>query len=181
MLDLLCADPLPGFAVRRLLGNHEQAMLDFLEAPQSSGGWLDFGGIACLDSYGVRLQPGSRDAARLTAWRDELQSCLPEAHVALLRTLERWAIYGDYVFVHAGIRPGTPLAEQVLADLLWIREPLLEWSGPHEKVVVHGHSIRPAPQRLANRIGIDTGAYATGVLTAVALTGEEARFLQVRR
>lgn len=181
VLELLCADPLPGMAVRRLLGNHEQAMLDFLEAPQSGAGWLDFGGIACLDSYGVRLQPGSRDPARLIAWRDELQSSMPAAHLALLMSLERWVVYGDYVFVHAGIRPGTPLAEQALADLLWIREPFLDWPDPHEKVVVHGHSIRPVPQRLPNRIGIDTGAYATGVLTAVALTGEQVRFLQVRR
>lgn len=181
VLELICGNPLPGVAVRRLLGNHERAMLDFLDAPQGNAGWLDFGGIACLDSYGVRMQPGSRDAARLTACRDDLRDRLPAAHLALLRSLEPWAAYGDYLFVHAGIRPGIPLAEQAVADLLWIREPFLNWSGPHEKVVVHGHSIRPAPQRLPNRIGIDTGAYATGVLTAVALAGEEARFLQVRR
>ncbi|HEY0835742.1 MAG TPA: metallophosphoesterase family protein [Azospirillum sp.] len=181
VLDLLCADPLPGFTVRRLLGNHEQAMLDFLDTPDGGTEWLEFGGVATLDSYGVRGLVGAPDGARLNALRQELAARLPDAHQRLLRSLEPYAVYGDYAFVHAGIRPGGPLAQQRLEDLLWIREPFLGWPAHHEKVIVHGHTVVPAPQILPNRIAIDTGVYASGVLTAAVLEADGVRVLQARR
>jgi serine/threonine protein phosphatase 1 len=106
---------------------------------------------------------------------------LPQSHRQLLASLRPWVVHGDYLFVHAGIRPGLPLAAQREEDLLWMRDPFLGWPDRHEKMVVHGHSVRPAPQLLHNRIGIDTGAYATGILTAVALEDSTVRIIQARR
>jgi len=181
VLDLLCGDPLPGFTLHRLRGNHEQAMLDFLAAPEAGAPWLEFGGVATLDSYGVRGLFGAPTAERLKTLRDALDAGLPDAHRRLLQALEPYAVYGDYAFVHAGVRPGAPLARQRLDDLLWIREPFLTWPAPHDKVIVHGHTVVPAPQLLPNRIAIDTGVYASGVLTAVALEADEVRIIQARR
>lgn len=181
VLALLCGDPLPGFTVHRLLGNHEQAMLSFLDDPLKTAAWLDVGGVAALDSYGVRMPPARRADERLIAARNALDACLPQDHRDFLRSLALWVALGDYAFVHAGIRPGVALAEQSPDDLLWIRDPFLGWPERHEKVIVHGHTVRPTPQLLPNRIGIDTGAYATGVLTAVVLKGSKVRFIQTRR
>lgn len=181
VLDILSAPPLPGFAIDRLKGNHEQGMLDFMADPVAGAIWLDYGGLATLASYGVSLPPGTPDATRLMDLRDRLDRVLPSQHRQLLASLRPWVVHGDYLFVHAGIQPGVPLAAQREKDLLWIREPFLGWPNQHEKMVVHGHTVRPAPQLLSNRIGIDTGAYATGILTAVALEGAELRIIQARR
>jgi serine/threonine protein phosphatase 1 len=85
---------------------------------------------------------------------------------------------GSYYFVHAGIEPGVALDKQLLEDQLWIREEFLESKKNHGAIIVHGHSITPEPQLLPNRIGIDTGAFKTGVLTCLVLEGERQRFLQ---
>jgi serine/threonine protein phosphatase 1 len=181
VLDILADPPLPGFAVDLLKGNHEQAMLDFLADPLAGAIWLEYGGLATLSSYGVDLPPGATGPARLLEMRDQLNRRLPQGHRQLLTALRPWVTHGDYLFVHAGIRPEVPLAAQREPDLLWIREPFLDWPDRHEKMVVHGHTVRPTPQLLANRIGIDTGAYATGILTAVALEGPDMRIIQARR
>lgn len=181
VLDMLCDPPLPGFDVDLLLGNHELGMLGFLADPLAGAAWLEFGGTATLSSYGVPIMPGTSDAARLTDLRDQLDARLPASHRRLLSGLKPWVVHGDYLFVHAGIRPGVPLAAQRREDLLWIREPFLGWPDRHEKMVVHGHTVRPIPQLLANRIGIDTGAYATGILTAIALEGSDMQIIQTRR
>lgn len=178
VLDRLCGDPLPGFDCRFLRGNHEAAMLDFLADPAASAGWLDFGGAEAVLSYGVQASVGLKDPARCRQLRDALAERLPERHLGFLRTLEPWCEYGDYAFVHAGIRPGRPLARQSAQDLLWIRDPFLSWPHRHERVIVHGHTVVDAPEVLDNRIGIDTGAYATGLLTVLVLSGTERRLLQ---
>jgi len=177
VLDLLTGDPLPGFRKRFLLGNHEASMLHFLEDPQGGGAWLEFGGLETLASYGVAASVAPGPAKR-AALRDRLDAALPAAHRHFLRTLEHRVELGDYLFVHAGVRPGRALDRQVLEDLLWIREPFLSSARDHGKVVVHGHTVVEAPELLPNRIGIDTGAYATGVLTALVLAGTERRVLQ---
>lgn len=181
VLDLLCDAPLPGFAIDALTGNHEQGMLAFLTDPLSGMAWLEFGGLATLSSYGVAIQPGTVTPARLRDYRDQLAERLPDEHRRFLHRLKPWVVHGDYLFVHAGVRPKIPLAAQRMEDFLWIRDPFLAWPDRHEKMVVHGHSVRFAPELLPNRIGIDTGAYATGVLTAVALEGRDLRVLQARR
>lgn len=158
------------FEVHALMGNHERTMLDFIADPIAVKQWLRWGGDATLASYGVVAPNGDRADATLLRLRDDLLDRLPVAHLRLLEGLEMMVSIGDYAFVHAGVRPGIPLRRQAADDLLWIREEFIEYEERHEKVIVHGHTWDgPQPVLGLNRIGVDTGAYATGVLTAVRL------------
>lgn len=180
VIERLVSLSMPGFSLRFLIGNHEQAMLEFLRDPVSGQDWLQFGGVATLASYGVTALHNLDDPVHLALLRDGLCRCLPPSHRVFLESLAPLAIIGDYAFVHAGIRPGLPLADQNQNDLCRIREPFLGFLGPHEKRIVHGHSISPFPEARHNRIGIDTGAYAGGPLTSVVLHGTTIRFMQAR-
>lgn len=178
LLDRLAA-PLPSWARWTLLrGNHEQSMLDAIEG---NGGdralrlWLDNGGHEAVRSYGVAALIAYGDDLATIARR--LRTRVPAAHVALLRRLKLWHRIGDYLFVHAGIRPGVAIEAQTERDLLWIRGEFLDCRDDHGCVVVHGHTIAPEPEERDNRIGIDTGAYSSGRLTALVLEGERRRFL----
>jgi len=167
--------------VRLLKGNHEAAMLDFLEDPAGAAAWLQFGGRETLASYGVLAPEPEDGAAGLDRARDDLLERMPASHLKLLQGLELMLQVGDYAFVHAGVRPRTALAAQDPQDLLWIRKPFLEAPGPFEKVIVHGHTwISDRPQVFDHRIGVDTGAFATGALTAVRLEDGELGVLQAR-
>ncbi len=179
VLDILTSDPFPEASVHFLRGNHEQALLDFLITPIEAQAWLRFGGIETLSSYGVRASPGLSDPARLVGLAQELAERLPKTHLAFLRNTRLMSIIGDYVFVHAGIRPGISLAAQQPDDLLWIRDGFVDRPFSSDHAVVHGHTIVDVPVVMGNRIAIDTGAYATGVLTALALSGKDRRLLQV--
>lgn len=178
VLECLSSEPLADFTCHALLGNHEQAMLEFLDDPVKGASWLAFGGAETLASYGVRASFGVSDGARCRGLRDAALQAIPERHLSFLRALKTTHVIGDFLFVHAGIRPGRSLARQSVADLLTIRAPFLTSRRQHEKIVVHGHTIIPEPECLHNRIGIDTGAYASGVLTALALWDGDKRFLQ---
>lgn len=178
VVDLLVRNPLPGFTMRCLKGNHEEAMLGFIEDPAAAVDWLRFGGAETLGSYGVRASVAAADADRCRVLRDLLAARIPDEHLRFLQGLESCVVYGDYAFVHAGIRPYRRLASQDPRDLLWIRAPFLDSPVRHEKIIVHGHTIVDRPDVRYNRIGIDTGAYATGTLTALVLRGETMRFLQ---
>jgi serine/threonine protein phosphatase 1 len=178
VVDKLLRDPLPGFATVRLMGNHEQALLAFLDGESDGLDWLTFGGLETVMSYGLALRrlPHTEDAA--AELRLSLASAIPEAHVAFFRTCRLHHIVGDYVFVHAGVRPGVPLDRQSPVDLMWIRDDFLRSKTPlGESVVVHGHTICDLPQDRDHRINIDTGAFASGRLTALALRRAERRFL----
>ena len=96
-----------------------------------------------------------------------------------LRDLPRSVETGDYFFCHAGIRPGVPLNRQDPEDLIWIRDSFLNFAGLHPKVVVHGHTPSPEPEVMANRVNVDTGAFRTGVLTALVIEGADKRIMQV--
>lgn len=164
-----------------LKGNHDQAMLDFLGDPERGEAWCEFGGREAMASYGVAA-PAGRSAPE--AWhdaRDALEAAMPPSHVAFLRGLENAFVLGDYFFSHAGARPGVALEDQTETDLLWIRQPFLQDRRAFDKIVVHGHT--PAEEAYADhrRIGLDTGAYATGLLTAMRLEGDERRLVQARR
>jgi serine/threonine protein phosphatase 1 len=178
VIERLSSGPLPGVECRFLLGNHEEAMLAFLEDPTGNAEWLRFGGAETLASYGVPPSVGVTGRARCEALRDALAAGLPEPHLAFLRGLEKIIAIGDYAFVHAGIAPGRRLARQRPEDLLWIRAPFLSSNLRHERVIVHGHTVVDAPEILFNRIGIDTGAYATGVLTGLALSDTRQDIIQ---
>jgi len=171
--------PAPGGLARIFLkGNHEEMMLRFFDDIAVGAAWLEYGGAATLLSYGGRLEGSIGVESTLIAVQAELARLVPAAH---RRFLERLALFhraGDYLFVHAGIRPGVPLDQQSPDDLLWIRGAFLNSRADHGMVVVHGHSIDPEIEMRANRIGIDTGAYATGVLSCLVLDGADRRLLQ---
>lgn len=160
-------------------GNHDAALLDFLDEPETYRVWRSFGAAETLLSYGVRPPLYDSKEQRIAA-RDALLNAIPRDHLAFFRALELKITLGDYVFVHAGIRPGVSIEGQSEEDLLWIRDEFLSSTQSHGKVVVHGHTPLSAPVRTSNRISVDTGAYATGVLTCAVLEGTTCRFLQAR-
>jgi serine/threonine protein phosphatase 1 len=156
-----------------LSGNHEEVLLRLIRGEsQYLADWLRFGGAECARSYGIdpraikRMEPSR--AVRL------LREKVPASHKSFLDTFQ----VGDYLFVHAGIRPGVDLSEQSQTDLRWIRGAFLDSDHEHGFVVVHGHTISEDVQLRTNRIGLDTGAYRSGVLTALGLEGAERWFLQ---
>lgn len=165
--------------VHFLKGNHEAAMLDFLTGAPDGAAWLEFGGRQTLASYKVEQPtptPEGLEKARL-----DLVQALPPAHRTFLENLELSCSIGGYFFAHAGAAPGIPLDLQDPEDLVWIRGRFLHSGPAFEKMVVHGHSATPEPHVDHRRIGIDTGAYLTGVLTAVRLEGDERRLIQAVR
>jgi calcineurin-like phosphoesterase family protein len=155
-----------------LKGNHEAYLLEFLQNPAILGDWRQYGGLQTLMSYGLKpsLNPGEEEQRELAR---DLARALPWEHRALLEALPTSFTCGDFFFVHAGVRPGVPLAQQKEQDLLWIREDFLLCEEDFGKVVVHGHTPVAAPDIRPNRINIDTGAYATGRLSCVMLQGED--------
>ena len=168
----------PEFAVPVFLaGNHEEVMLRILDGDASLvEGWLKYGGAECAESYGIdpdllrRLAPEA--GVRL------LQDKVPELHVEFMSGFGDTFRFGDYLFVHAGIRPGIALEEQDRADLRWIREPFLSDAKHHGFVVVHGHTIVENVEERRNRIGLDTGAYRSGLLTAIGIEDTERWYLR---
>lgn len=180
VLGHLIDHALPGFDAVHLRGNHEQAMLDFMLFPEAAAAWLEFGGRETLASYDLRL-PGAPTLSELTETAQSLRQILPSTHLAFLERTELSWRNGDYYFVHAGIRPGVALSAQHPEDQMWIREDFTESTRDHGVVVVHGHTIRPEPEFLPNRIGLDTGAFHTGVLTCLVLEGTQQRLLQTGR
>lgn len=178
VLDVLVSDQPYGFEKSYLKGNHEDAMIQFLDGDNDGSMWLQFGGIATMASYGVYLhEDGSREE-RLMEAREMLLARLPEDHLTFLRLLENSIGFGDYFFVHAGVRPGVALDAQTPQDMMWIRDRFLNSGADHSKIVVHGHTISDSPVVRANRIGIDTGAYASGRLTCLVLEDDDIRFIQ---
>lgn len=182
VIDLILDQAPAGFEVVPLLGNHERLLLEFLDDIRRGPLWLRNGGDATLASYGV--DPGDGvylDAKPLLAMQAALRERLPARHLEFLQGLRLAHAEGDYFFAHAGVRPGVALADQREEDLIWIRELFLNSTADHGKVVVHGHTIRPGPEVRPNRIGIDTGAYATGHLTCLALEGTKQRIIATGR
>jgi serine/threonine protein phosphatase 1 len=177
VIDLLLNRPLPGFDAIHLRGNHEQALMDFLRHPQATAAWLEFGGLETLSSYGVN--PTSLPLMQdLDSLAGELDAVLPDAHREFFESTQLSWTGADYHFVHAGIRPGVKLKDQHPEDQLWIREEFTHSLLDHGVVVVHGHTITSKPELLPNRIGLDTGAFHSGVLTCLVLEGTEQRILQ---
>ena len=162
-----------------LLGNHEEVFLRILGGDTSLiASWLQFGGMQCLESYGCDpAELAGRSAAEIVAI---VRSAVPPAHVEFLESFADSCRFGDYLFVHAGIRPGIPLEQQSQADMRWIRDPFLFDDTDHGFVVVHGHTISEEVVELPNRIGIDTGAYRTDILTALAVEESNRWLLDTR-
>ena len=162
-----------------LLGNHEEVLLRILKGEaELMTKWRSFGGKECLESYGVSTgQLAGRDEREAL---DIVRKAIPKAHQQFLAEFGDTCRFGDYLFVHAGIRPGVEIEQQRQTDLRWIREPFLLDDTDHGFVVVHGHTISAEVDERPNRIGIDTGAYRTGVLTALAIEGSRTWYLDTR-
>jgi serine/threonine protein phosphatase 1 len=181
LLDRLIALQASGLNTVFLLGNHEDILLAALDGTAEDGAirsWLRFGGRETMASY--RLPSAMVWGDDMAAIQQALRAAVPPEHVAFLRRLALTHQIGDYLFVHAGVRPQVPIEEQERKDLLWIREPFLGHRGSFGPVVVHGHSVTSAIESQPNRIGLDTGAYTTGVLSAVVLEGSSRRFVDTR-
>lgn len=170
------------FETRFLKGNHEEALLRFLSDAHYGPFWTRFGGYPTLVSYGMRDLAEDANDEDWPALRDRFAAALSPEHLTFYRQLEFIITVGDYAFVHAGVRPGKALHQQADEDLLWIRGDFLRAEGPFEKVIVHGHTPTEQPEITPHRIGLDTGAYKTGVLTAARLEdGAEPHILQASR
>ena len=160
-----------------LMGNHEEVLLRILAGEMDIlPDWLRFGGAECARSYGV--DPADLECREPAAALRLLRRAIPKEHIKFLSGFADTASFGGYLFVHAGIRPGVPLDRQAGKDLRWIRGPFLEDESDHGRIVVHGHTITEEVDERRNRIGLDTGAYWSGVLTAVGLEGDERWYLQ---
>ncbi|MFW6024480.1 MAG: metallophosphoesterase family protein [Dichotomicrobium sp.] len=163
------------YRTRLLKGNHEVMFLDFLDDPAALLQWAVNGGAATMESYDIDVE--AMQMAPSEDLRQTALAAIPADHLKLLHNLEISVVIGDYLFVHAGVRPGIPLAAQSEHDMIWIREPFLEHEGDLGKFVIHGHTPVREPEIRANRIDIDTLAWRTGKLTALVLEGASQRFL----
>ncbi len=169
-----------GFGRIALKGNHEDLLVRFVDGEIDAGRhWFDYGGLDTLAHYGVAIgDRHARDDASVAILRDRFAAALPHSHLGFFRSLPVSYRAGDYFFVHGGVRPRVPLDEQSNHDCMWIRKAFLDSDDDHGAVVVHGHSISEKPVVRHNRIGIDTGAYRSGVLTCLVLDGTCREFLQ---
>lgn len=177
VVELLASRP-PGFARNVFIkGNHEEFFLGVLGGDDSGvQHWLAYGGTECAQSYG--LTSGWMLNSTPTAIMERLIEQVPAGHVRFLEEMADSFRFGDYLFVHAGIRPGIALDRQTSKDLRWIREGFLDDQTDHGVMVVHGHTIVERPEQHPNRIAIDTGAYRYGTLTALGLEGGDRWFIE---
>jgi serine/threonine protein phosphatase 1 len=176
---ILIANTIEYWKIISLKGNHEDALLNFLVDPGLGRSWCDKGGAQTLSSYGVAPPRMKADISGWIKARDDLIEKMPEAHIRFFRNLLPYTEIGDYFFVHAGVRPGVPLSNQTEDDMLWIRRDFLDFKGRWSKIIVHGHTPSEKAVFESGRIALDTGAYATGVLTALRLQDERRSILQV--
>ena len=169
----------PGFRTVFVSGNHEEVLLRLLRGESRFlHDWLRFGGAECARSYGISSTALKRtDPDRAV---EVLREKIPKQDQEFLESVVDTFRIGSYLFVHAGVRPGVPLPEQKQSDLRWIRQPFLDNDDDHGFVVVHGHTIAEQIDVRGNRIGLDTGAYRTGILTTMGLEGGERWFLQTQ-
>jgi serine/threonine protein phosphatase 1 len=176
VIDWLLEPPPIGWQRICLKGNHEAHVLNFLKTPDIIRHWQRYGGLENLQSYGVDLISLQSENAPDILMRDYSEK-FPLAHFEFFSNLPLFVEFGDYFFVHAGVRPGKPLNKQKEEDLTWIRDEFLSSQMDFGKVIVHGHTPTENPEILTNRINIDTRAYDTGRLTCLVLEKENHRFL----
>ena len=164
--------------VRALMGNHEEMFLDAFDNEEVLRHFLRFGGRETVLSYPI--DPIAYTAASLAETQALMRQAIPADDIAYLQAMEDLVTIGDYLFVHAGIRPGVPLEQQRTGDLRWIREQFTTHQDSFGTVVIHGHTIYERPEIGFNRIGIDTGAYQSGRLTAIGLEGTNRWLIEAR-
>lgn len=164
--------------IKLIMGNHEEMFLDSFSKQGILRSFMRFGGRVTMLSYGIPQvalsEADSEELQRLMA------EAVPQEDRDFLAGFEKMVRVGDYVFVHAGVRPEMPLDKQTSQDCRWIREPFLSHEGDFGGVIVHGHTVTDLPEVLPNRIGIDTGAFMSGNLTALGLEGTQRWLIQAR-
>lgn len=162
--------------LRCLAGNHEEMFLESFHDIEMLRHFLRHGGRDTVLSYDIDF--ARYNSLSLEELQTELHTIVPPEHRAFLSTLENYIVAGDYLFVHAGIAPDVPLEEQKVSDMRWIRDRFLRHASPFSHVVVHGHTIFDTVANLDHRIGVDTGAFRTGRLTALVLEDDERHTIQ---
>ncbi len=187
VIELFTSGAIDQFDPVYLMGNHEEALLRFLQEDSFGSQWVRYGGAETLYSYGL-APPNQRKSlnsheemqAARDAWTrvwTEFRARLPAAHLTFFQSLKTYHTAGDYLFVHAGLRPGVELEEQTVRDMLWIRDEFLDDPAHFHQMIVHGHTPMDAVHHDDRRIGLDTGAFLTGRLTAARLIGTDVAFL----
>lgn len=165
-----------------LKGNHDRMFEWFMQDPPRHDDHLlvgyhwfhdSIGGRETMASYGVDIP----DQARLKSVKAAALDAVPQAHVALLSSLRLSYETDDLLFVHAGIRPGVPLSDQDEEDLVWIRNEFHDYTGPHPKIVVHGHTPVDKATHYGNRVNLDTGAGYGRPLSVAAFQGTDSWLL----
>jgi serine/threonine protein phosphatase 1 len=174
VLDHVAAPPPAGFTRFTLAGNHEQALLNFLDDPPAHLRWLAYGGVETALAYGVSASAAAHCQKDPASFAATLASLLPARHLDLLRALPICLALPGFFFVHAGIRPGIAIEDQTDTDLLWIRQPFTDTRLDSEVTVVHGHTPVDTVKFGPGRINIDTGCVFNGVLTALRVTPDGA-------
>ena len=177
VIEMLIQENLDGFENIYLKGNHEDFLIRFMEEGSQPKAWLTNGGVATLKSYNVNHFYSFLGRRGFEIIRQRLRKNMPQSHFDFLGRLVMFHREGDYLIVHAGVRPGISLEKQDDHDLLWIEDDFLNSDADFGYVVVHGHTIQPLPDIRFNRINIDTGAYRTNRLTCLVLEGDSRRFL----
>lgn len=177
LIDRLLKRPLPEFETIYLRGNHEDIMLGFLDFGTRATPWLSHGGRQTLESYGVAA-PRPEAEAEFARVQAAMRARLPDDHRAFFDATRISHREGDFLFVHAGVRPGIAIADQDPNDFMWIRHEFMESDHDYGVCVVHGHTIERRPAVKRNRIGLDTGAYETGQLSCAVIEDDRVRLLQ---
>lgn len=172
VVDYLLENYFEGFEVVYLLGNHEQVLLQFMytDSLLVAHDWFRFGGIATLQSYGIAIN-GIPTIKDIEKYRSDFNDKCSQQHKSFYQKLQLSFTLGGYYFVHAGIKPKVALDKQKPEDLLWIRDEFINSKINHPKVVVHGHTVTDQPDIRPNRIGLDTGAYLSGILSCAVFEG----------
>ncbi len=175
VIDVLLGERLKAYQTVFLMGNHEEALLQFREDASFGVKWSQYGGAETLFSYGLQ-PPQGRAQFDPDAWHmvwDQFRTLMPPAHLDFFQSMEHYFTMGDYCFVHAGLRPNVPLEEQSVDDMLWIRDDFLEDETMFDHLIVHGHTPEHAPFLDNRRMGLDTAAYSSGMLTAAKFIDTE--------
>ena len=166
-----------------LAGNHDIGMLEFLADAEPDGLFMNYGGIQTAQSYGVDLVRDAHwygKAGTVARGHAALVKAVPRNHVDFLQSLTFSVSFGDFFFCHAGIRPGVPLDRQNQQDLIWIRDAFHDHQELFSKVIVHGHTPVPEAEVKANRVNVDTLAWKSGMLSALAINGGDKQIIDVQ-
>ncbi|MEJ1118175.1 metallophosphoesterase family protein [Phyllobacterium sp. CCNWLW109] len=176
VIDFLINGQRKNHRILALAGNHEVGFVDFLNTGDAYGVFARCGGRQTGLSYGVNID--FNNELSVASGHEALKRAVPNSHLNFIRRLPRSMVFGDFFFCHAGIRPGIALERQSQEDLIWIRSEFLDDQRPHSKIIIHGHTPATEVEIRPNRINLDTGAYASGRLSAIMIDGPNKTFLE---